>query len=395
VDHRRLVSRFGLTLSIAMTAMGLWGTVAGAAPESGWAIQPSPNPPGATFASLASVSCANDGTCMAVGSYGSGGGGTQPLAEYFDGSAWALLMPQAVGETAELTGVSCPAPQLCMAVGLSISGATVMPLVEQSNGTTWRVVHTPRPPNTFSASLASISCTSGDCIAVGGLLPNGVDAQEQPLAERWDGSAWSLVKAADPHAENGSSLEAVTCNRPGHCEAVGSYVFGDVVQFVFAEGWNGSTWRLQSQPNPGGEGTNTEDGVGCLSDSLCHSVGSWVDNQGRTQTLAEGWNGTSWFREAPANPTGFEIAELLGVSCGSPVCEAVGDWSTSAFGFPSSTLAEQWSSGVWTIQPTPNPAGASESSLRAIDCRSGTDCVAVGSSLTGGIVQTLVETYSG
>jgi hypothetical protein len=124
-------------------------------------------------------------------------------------------------------------------------------------------------------------------------------------------------------------------------------------------------------------------------------VGSWVDNDGHTQTLGEAWNGTRWFAEPPANPDGFAIAELLGASCGSPVCEAVGDWSASVFGFPSSTLAEQWASGVWTIQATPNPAGASESSLRAVDCRSATDCVAVGSALRNSDVRTLVEVYSG
>ena len=135
--------------------------------------------------------------------------------------------------------------------------------------------------------------------------------------------------------------------------------------------------------------------MSCVGSSGCTSVGTWVDNQGRIRALAERFDGTSWGLQQPADPQGFQFEQLEGVSCVSPDCEAVGNWSTSSNGFPSSTLAEQWNGSAWAIQPTPNPSGATQSILNAVDCRSSTDCVAGGNWYAGGVTQTLVETYTG
>ena len=95
-------------------------------------------------------------------------------------------------------------------------------------------------------------------------------------------------------------------------------------------------------------------------------------------------------------PSGSAITQLLGDSCATDAsCIAVGNWSTSYNGLPSSTLAEGWDGTAWTIQPTPDPAGATDSSLNGVACTSASACVAVGSSNAGGVLQTLVETHSG
>jgi len=378
-------------------AATLSGGVAGAQPRAtGWSIQPSPSVAGSPFSGLLAVSCPGDGTCTAAGDYSPAGGGIAPLAEHFDGTAWALQIPPApAGSFGILTGVSCATPHLCMAVGYSISGSNVEPLVEESDTLTWRILPTPRPPDSFWGILTSVSCTNRDCIAVGGFIKNGVDSQEQPLSERWDGTAWSLIPTLNPHSENGSGLDAVTCVAAGHCEAVGSYVFADVVENVFAFGWDGRTWTFQQQVNPIAGETNEDKAVSCMGPTSCTSVGTWVDNSGRTRGLAEAWDGTSWTRQHVLDPPGFEMARLFGVSCSAPDCEAVGDWSTSPNGLPSSSLAEQWSGTSWSIQPTPNPTGATESSLAAVQCHTATSCVAVGSWYDGTVTRTLVETYSG
>src|SRR5207249_9717578 len=169
------------------------------------------------------------------------------------------------GSTGLLLGVSCVPSDLCMAVGYSVSGSVVKPLVEESDTVSWRNVPTPAPPNTWWAILSSVDCTALDCVAVGERIQNGVDSQEQPMSERWDGRRWSLLQTPNPHAENGSGLDAVTCFTAGQCEAVGSYVFGDVVQNVFASGWNGTTWTLQRQQNPGQGELNVDRAVSCMS----------------------------------------------------------------------------------------------------------------------------------
>ena len=395
--HRRLgASSIMLFVAIALTSFGSLGLARAAPAGAGWTIQPSPNPAGAPLSSLLSVSCSDDGTCMAVGSYSPPGGGIAPLAEYFDGTSWTVQIPVSPGgTTAFLSSVSCPTPKLCMAVGYVVSGSTVKPLVEESDTATWKILPTPQPPDSFWAILTSVSSTDQDCIAVGGFIKNGPDSQEQPLSEQWRGGTWSLVSTLNPHSENGSGLDAVTCVRFEHCEAVGSYVFADVVENVFAFGWNGTKWAFQPQVNPTGEEVNEDRAVACMGSSGCTSVGTWVDNQGRIRALAEGWDTTSWALQQPGDPQGFQFEQLEGVSCVSPDCEAVGNWSTSLSGFPSSTLAEQWNGSAWAIQPTPNPPGATQSLLEAVQCRTTTDCVAVGNWYAGGVTQTLVETYTG
>jgi len=319
------------------------------------------------------------------------------MAERYDGTSWSLqLPPDPPGASyGVFQSVSCPGPQLCMAVGYSIRGSVVKPLIEESDTSTWRIIAAPRPPDAFWAELKSVSCTSQNCIAVGGFIKSGVDDQEQPLSELWDGQAWSLIPTLNPHAENGSGLDAVTCTAGDRCEAVGSYVFGDVIENVFAFGWDGTTWSFQRQVNPAGGEVNSDYSVSCMGPASCTSVGTWSDSSGRIRGLAESWDGTSWTRQKIRNPEGFQMSNLFGVACSAPACEAVGDWSTSPNGLPESTLAQRWDGTSWSLQTTPNPTGAQTASLSAVACTTSTSCVAVGSWWDGSVTRTLVETYAG
>src|SRR5262249_44337171 len=111
--------------------------------------------------------------------------------------------------------------------------------------------------------------------------------------------------------------------------------------------------------------------------------------------LAERWDGTSWsLQQAPA-PAGSQGAFLAGVSCPSATsCTAVGGYQANSV---PRTLAEAWDGSSWSVQPTANPAGADESALSAVICRSAGACSAVGyriqhvGNLGGEKIQTLAE----
>jgi hypothetical protein len=282
-----------------------------------------------------------------------------------------------------------------MAVGYSVS-TKVRPLVERWNGISWKILSTPRPGRAWWYELTDVSCPgTGDCTAVGGAIGRGVDAQERPLAEHWGGGSWTIQRTPNPHAENGSDLTAVSCPATGVCEAAGGYTFADVEDSIFALGWNGSKWTIQAQPDPGGGFVTENDAVSCATGMACTSTGSWADEQGRTRALGETWDGTSWTLRNAKDPSGSTIAELLGVACaGAAECIAVGDWSTSYNGTPSSTLGERWNGTAWRVQSTPNPKGSTFSSLRGVECASTGACVAVGSSHVDGVDATLVEVYT-
>ena len=56
-------------------------------------------------------------------------------------------------------------------------------------------------------------------------------------------------------------------------------------------------------------------GVSCVSTSACTAVGHYTNKAGDEVTLAERWDGTSWAIQTTPNPTGAIGSELSGVSC--------------------------------------------------------------------------------
>jgi hypothetical protein len=129
--------------------------------------------------------------------------------------------------------------------------------------------------------------------------------------------------------------------------------------------------------------------VSCVSATACVAVGDSVfDFSGDTDGVPEGWNGSSWAIQTTPFLFGASNS-FTGVSCtSSTVCTVVGSMSPSA-------LAEGWDGTSWSIQPTPNPAGATQTALNGVSCTSERDCIAVGSfTNSAGNLKTLAERSS-
>jgi hypothetical protein len=114
---------------------------------SRWQVRSSPNPGGANFAGLNSVSCTGPTACMATGGGASGEGESGfTLAESWNGASWSLIPSPSPGSFSdELLGVSCTSPGSCMAVGDFEGTGNQFTLAEAWNGTRWTIVKTPRP----------------------------------------------------------------------------------------------------------------------------------------------------------------------------------------------------------------------------------------------------------
>ncbi len=71
---------------------------------------------------------------------------------------------------------------------------------------------------------------------------------EHPLAERWDGSGWSLTTTVAASSGLGAELYGVSCVSAKACVAVGdSAQIGSpdpikLIHRAFAERWNGKKW---------------------------------------------------------------------------------------------------------------------------------------------------------
>ncbi len=120
------------------------------------------------------------------------------------------------------------------------------------------------------------------------------------LAEAWDGTNWKILPTPNPAGATGSQLNGVSCTSPTACTAVGYYFnsAGDAVPL--AERWDGSSWTIQTTPNNGADPFSGLYGVSCTSATACTAVGASVDVN-VAATLGERWDGTSWTIEPTPN----------------------------------------------------------------------------------------------
>ncbi|HEY2552639.1 MAG TPA: hypothetical protein VGI64_18880, partial [Streptosporangiaceae bacterium] len=285
--------------------------------------------------------------------------------------AWHLQEPPnpagSVGSS--LSGVSCSAADACTAVGSdeSVSGGqgVFTTYAERWDGSSWTIQNTPAGT---SSNLNGVDCLSAtDCVAVGDIL-TGVGINLDTLAETWNGSTWTIQGTPTPTGATRAFLSEVSCVSATSCEAVGSFNRKTSNEFLFAEKWNGTSWKLQTTPALASSPNNRFNGVSCTSVSSCIAVGT-----AGSSMLAEHWNGSSWTIMSPTSPAG---GFLGGVSCTSAnACTAAGDYNN---GSGVVSLAERWDGSTWTQQSTPNRIGASVSDLTDVSCASAKQCTSVG-----------------
>jgi hypothetical protein len=192
---------------------------------STWIAQATVDPTG-FLNQLSGVSCPAATDCEAVGtSLPAFRGQYSALMEVWNGSTWEQQSTSIAGL---LNSVSCPSATDCEAVG-------VVGLAAVWDGTQWSVQSYPVPANGDSEVLYSVSCMGAKpCEAVAGYYESTTPLY---LAERW-GKLWKVQQAPTPvDAAFPYRLEGVSCVAFNFCEAVSGKI---------AERWNGSSWTLQS-----------------------------------------------------------------------------------------------------------------------------------------------------
>jgi hypothetical protein len=310
------------------------------------------------------------------------------------GGGWELqTTPNPSGAlSSRLAFISCPLSGGCTSVGeyVNASGAKG-PLAESWNGSSWTAQSPPNPSGGTAGELLGVSCaSSSSCTAVGYANFGGA---YQSLAEAWNGSTWSVQSVPSPTGTLSSELTAVSCSASNACTAVGRYTTSTLAG-TLVERWNGTSWTVQASPNPVGASSSTLLGVSCTSSTACNAVGDYYSSGGERLTLAEIWNGTSWSLQTTPNRAGATGHILLGVSCtSSTACTAVG--GDFPAGTPQETLVERLSGTTWSIQTSVNPSGSGASVLHGVSCTSATACVTVGDWISGGINVPLAESWNG
>jgi hypothetical protein len=256
----------------------------------------------------------------------------------------------------QFLGLSCSAPTSCMAVGSGQNGSSLVASAAIWDGSTWTATSDP-DPGAFAAELDSVWCADADaCIAVG----QDPDAPFYALTEFWDGSTWSAMAGGN---NEGAVLNSVSCTSISNCVAVGWN--GD----PFAETWNGSSWAVTANPDPGAPENLGLASVSCVVADMCLAVGDGSSEI--PASMSTEWNGEAWTVE-PEFTYDNEAVPFSSVSCTSPTfCLAVGT-------VPRGTAPAVWDGSTWTGTTAVTVNGDLGTALNSVSCSDSTDCVAVG-----------------
>ena len=209
-------------------------------------------------------------------------------------------------------------------------------------------------------------------------------------------SGWALQATPNPIGARNTFLAGVSCTAPTACVAVGYSISTSNAVTTLAEQWNGSAWSILSTPSPLGSVISSLAAVACTSAIACTAVGDSFNAANVKSTLDERWNGTTWSVQPTPDPAGTSNSTLVGVACSvSTSCIAVGSYTKTPSGHPF-TLAESWNGIAWSIVTTPNPPANRGASLLSVACSSGSACTAVGNWFNSSNTEvTLAERWSG
>ncbi|HEY3907969.1 MAG TPA: hypothetical protein VGM14_28955 [Streptosporangiaceae bacterium] len=348
-------------VAAALVAAGL--LIAAPAALANWAQQPTAPLSGVSSWSFAGVSCTSPNICMAVGVESPST--SEPLSETRSPSGWTQQPISEPADGSQLIGVFCTKASACTAVGATPTSSGSVPLAERWNGSSWSIQKPPAPGGASFSVLDAVACTSSTrCLAVGD-VEHGI--KESPLTERWNGGKWKVLSTPKPAGQPLSGLTGISCASATKCFAVGSSSKNNV-QKTLAEVWNGAKWTIQKTPNAA-KGGGLE-AVSCRPGTpgkSCMAVGDG---------LAERWNGKAWSLLKIGKPSG-SAAELVSVSCTKAgPCYAVG--SDFIEGVQNS-VAELWNGSRWSVQPISITTSSDTSQLQSVSCTTATNCTAVGS----------------
>ena len=236
-----------------------------------------------------------------------------------------------------------------MALSLALVSGVPAKASAQVDVTAWSIVSSPNKEG--SNWLQAVDAWASDNAWAAGfyLGPEGV---YETLAERWDGSAWTLVETPNV-GTNGDWLNGVAAVSPSEAWAVG-YTAGDPATYTsttLVEHWTGSTWSVVPSPNPSKDplyGANQLNDVRAFARNDVWAAGwQWVPSG--SAPLIERWDGRRWRVSKTPNTGDKELQALDGTS--SSDIWAVGHTLSVSEGHQS--LAMHWNGSSWTVVPTP------------------------------------------
>jgi len=400
------------------------------------------------MASLSSLSCTSDSSCVAVGSYQDTRLNVEGLVATFDGSTWlaqrsplpsnatygptATADGQSYWQSASLSGVSCGNGTHCAIIGSYTSNtlpSTVdsIPLIIDDANSSLTALEAPLPYRgavNDNVMLSSVSCASGDSCTVvgrtnqadpGHLYSNDLFGIVQDRsgwrAHSMSGASASLSQAL---AEVTVGSSPVTCWAPEQCAMTigyGSPTYVVFTGFVATSLHRVPVWSGGSVPVASGAIAKRESqipslnaydsftNIQCSGPETCDAFAVSDDgSESGRPTFFHEVTSTWSLSSMPVAHVKVDpwISQLNGMACQSFGCVAVGSYETR---FGNVPLVSNFQNGRWTSDSVTLPNDASsghDAVLNGVWCAANADCVAVGSYMTRlGWVRPLAEVRNG
>ena len=330
-------------------------------------------------------------------------------------------MPDASQNTfVYLTGVACPSPGACVAVGAAFGTGQDLetPLAETLSGSTWTSGKLPLPSDADtgkSAYLSDVACPAwGTCVATGWYTDQNADVRG--LIETLSGGTWTAARAPLPagailskeSSNLPTALFVVKCPAVGSCVAVGDYTDKNGAQGLI-DTLSGGTWTTARAPLPADATTGNPAvflwSIACPAPGTCLVPGHYYSQNGQSRNLIETLSGGTWTPTVAPLPADAAASQKWSQSQPTGLtatgCEAVGSCvaagAYTARNGVTEGMIDTLSGGTWTAARAPVPAGAAVAKpsvyFNSVTCPAAGDCIAVGGyKAQNGSYQGLIET---
>ncbi|MEX1142665.1 MAG: RHS repeat-associated core domain-containing protein [Thermoleophilaceae bacterium] len=338
---------------------------------AGWSVESAPHPAGAASSELSAIDCPSATLCLFAGSFVDATGDRMPLALHLDGGVWSggagTVPAPAAGSGGRLSGVDCVAATECMAVGRldDTTGASAS-FAADWDGASWLERNV--PDRTDAEQLAAVFCSSADTCVVVGSYGSVLSAGENLVHVLPDvGSVSTNARGV------GGSLTDVACPSADGCVGSGMTlgVGGDV---DLAWHWGAQGWRAGDVIS---DVRRSVESISCSGEDACVAMGA------QDVIHSRHWDGQDWAVEAVPMPADAGTVDVREVSCASASsCHAVGTYKHVPTG-ETLALALEWDGSVWSLGSVPSPTGSTFVRLYGVSCVSADACVAVGNHLDG------------
>ena len=222
----------------------------------------------------------------------------------------------------------------------------------------------PTPAAASGGRLASLYDVADLGPANAWAVGQGKDAR--PLAEHWDGTAWSVVPVPVPAVPSGTGfanavLSKISAVSPTDIWAVGTTtaiqnVNKAVTRFTLAMHYNGTAWSIVKTVNTA-EPTGLN-GVTAISANNAWAVGNGFNNvhdvtaSVANKAVIEHWNGTAW--SIVTSPAGLISVDRISAASATDIWASGQAPQQTIAGVPvpvAKTL--HWNGTAWSVMPGP------------------------------------------